>query len=386
MRKINILYVITQLELGGAQKQLLSLIGRIDKDRYNLFLFTGKDGFLMGDALSLSDLTLHRSKHLKRPISPLQDLLAMIEMVGFIKKNKIDIVHTHSSKAGILGRWAGALAKAKIIIHTVHGWSFNDFQNLFLRKLYIALEKSSAKFTDKIIVVSNHDKQIGQGHKIGVVDQYSLLRCGINRAQFGGGDPSIRKELGISDDALVVGTIACFKPQKALEDFVQLAFLAKQVLPKVRFLLVGDGALRGKIEKLIAKLNLSPQFILLGWRRDIPRVLSAMDVFVLTSLWEGLPVAVLEAMASQVPVVATHTGGISEVVSEGKTGFLVSCHDMSSMLEKIGVLLQDTSFKSRIIQNAKQCVDEKFDTETMVKAHEDLYQKLVETKDVIHAS
>lgn len=327
MRKINILYIVTQLELGGAQKQLLSLIRRLKKDHYNLFLFTAQDGLLMEEALSISDLTVHRSRHLKRPIDPFQDLLAMFEITRFIKKNKIDVVHTHSSKAGILGRWAGALAKSKIIIHTVHGWSFNDFQKPFVRRLYKELERFSAKFTDKIIVVSNHDRQKGLDSKIGSDTQYALLRYGIDRAQFGTKDPSIRKELGISRDALVIGTIACFKPQKALEDFVQLASLARQVLPRARFLLVGDGVLREKIEKLIAKFNFGTQFILAGWRRDIPSVLSAMDVFVLTSLWEGVPIAALEAMVSEVPVVATHTGGISEIIAEGRTGLLVPCYD-----------------------------------------------------------
>jgi glycosyltransferase involved in cell wall biosynthesis len=386
MRKINILYVITQLELGGAQRQLLSLVRCLNKEQYNLFLFTAQKGLLVEEALSLSGLTFFRSKHLKRPINFLEDLLTTVEIVRFIKKNKIDIVHTHSSKAGILGRWAGALAKAKIILHTVHGWSFNDFQKPFLRKFYIGLERFSGKFTDKIIAVSDHDKQKGLSHKIGSDGKYFLLRYGIDRAQFGGRDPSIRKELGIGDDAQVIGTIACFKPQKALEDFVKLAFLARQVFPRVKFLVIGDGVLRKKIEKLIAKFNLGSRFILAGWRRDIPRVLSAMDVFVLTSLWEGLPIAVLEAMVSQVPVVATHTGGISEVIAEGETGFLVPCHDMPSMLEKIGVLLRDASFKTSIIRDAKKRIDEKFDTETMVRAHEDLYQTLVEAKGMAHAA
>ncbi|MEI7750661.1 MAG: glycosyltransferase family 4 protein [Candidatus Omnitrophota bacterium] len=385
MRKSNVLYVITQLELGGAQKQLLSLIRQIDRDRYNVFLFTALEGLLIEEALSMSDLTLYRSKHLKRSLDPLKDFLAMIEIVRFIKKNKIAIIHTHSSKAGILGRWAGAWAKAKVIIHTVHGWSFNDFQNPFVRKLYQGLERLSAKFTDKIVVVSNHDRQKGLDAKIGSDRQYALVRYGIDRAQFGMRDASIRKELGISEDALVVGTIACFKPQKALEDFVKLASLATQVLPQAIFLVVGDGVLRKKIEQLIVKFKLGSQFILAGWRRDIPRVLSAMDVFVLTSLWEGLPIAVLEAMVSQVPVVATHTGGISEVIADGKSGFLVPCHDMPSMLKKIGVLSRDALVKSRIIQGAKQCVDEKFDIGTLVRAHEDLYQKLAEVKGLAHA-
>ena len=385
MRKINILYVITQLELGGAQGQLLSLIRHLDKERYNFFLFTAQEGLLIEEALSLGGLTCYRSRHLKRPINFAEDLQAMIEIVRFIKKNKIDIVHTHSSKAGILGRWAGALTKAKIVIHTVHGWSFNDFQKPFLKKLYLELERLSAKFTDKIIVVSNHDRQKGLNHKIGSEEKYSLLRYGIDRAQFGRRDPSIRKELGIGDGEMVIGTVACFKPQKALEDFVQFAFLASRVLPQAKFLMVGDGVLRKKIEKLIAKFNLTSRFILTGWRRDIPRVLSAIDVFVLTSLWEGLPIAVLEAMVSQVPVVATHTGGISEIIVEGETGFLVPCHDVPSMLKKACVFLRDASLKERITRAARQIVNEKFDTETMVKSHEDLYQKLAKTKGVTHA-
>jgi glycosyltransferase involved in cell wall biosynthesis len=333
----------------------------------------------------LGGLTCYRSRHLKRPINFLEDFLAMIEILRFIKKNKIDIVHTHSSKAGILGRWAGALAKMKIVIHTVHGWSFNDFQKPFLRKLSLGLERLSARFTDKIIVVSNHDRQKGLDHKIGADRKYSLVRYGIDRAQFGRRDHSIRKELGIGDKEIVIGTVACFKPQKALEDFVQLASLTHQVLPQAKFLMVGDGVLREKIEKLIEKFNLGSRFILTGWRRDIPRVLSAMDVFVLTSLWEGLPIAVLEAMVSQVPVVATHTGGISEIIAEGETGFLVPCHDVPSMLEKTHIFLQDASLRERITRDAKQSINERFEMETMVKAHEDLYQELVKTKGMTRA-
>ena len=385
MRKMNVLFVLTRLELGGAQTQLLDLIRQLDQDHYTLFLFTAQAGWLKEEALSIHGLKIHFSKYLQPSIHLPKDLLAMIEMVRFIKKNKIDIVHTHSSKAGILGRFAGAAAKAKIIIHTVHGWSFNDFQNLLVRQFYVGLERLSAKFTDKIIAVSNHDIQKGLAHNIGSGSQYALVRYGIPRVQFGTRDPTIRKELGISPEAWVIGTSACFKPQKAPEDFVRFAFLARQVFPQARFLWVGDGVLRKKIEKLITQFNLEEQFILLGWRRDIPRILSAMDAFVLTSLWEGLPIAVLEAMASQVPVVATRTGGISEVISESETGFLVSCHDMASMLEKVHVLLQDTPLKERILRSAKQCVNEQFDTKTMVKAHEDLYQKLVQAKGMEHA-
>lgn len=385
MRKINILYIITQLELGGAQKQALSLIRGIDRTRYNLFLVTAKEGFLMEEALSISGLTLCRSKYLGRAIHPLKDFWTIFEIAGFIKCNKIDIVHTHSSKAGVLGRWAAALSGVKVIIHTVHGWSFNDFQGFLARNLYRGLERFCSRFTDKIIVVSHHDKRKGVKRRIGDEVRYQLVRYGIERTLFGVRDASIRKELGIRADALVVGAIACFKPQKAPEDFVELASKIHQKFPSVIFLMVGDGALRGAIESLIARHQLGSQFILTGWRKDIPGILSVMDVFVLTSLWEGLPIAVLEAMVTQVPVVATHTGGVSEVVVENETGFLVPCHDLSSMLKKVNALLEDGPLRARIGLNAKKKIGEVFSVESMVKAHDDLYQRLIKEKGVFRA-
>jgi Glycosyltransferase len=235
--------------------------------------------------------------------------LALIEIRRFIKDNNIDIVHTHSSKAGILGRFAARLAKAEIVLHTVHGWPFNDYQRLITKKFFIWLEIIAARFTDKLIVVSDYDSQIGLNNNIAEDSKYLLIRYGIDYAQFNIRDDAIRKELGIKPDDLAVGMVGCFKPQKSPQDFIRLAFLLQPDLSRVKFILVGDGALRKKIEKLILKLNLQNKVFLTGWRRDIPRILSAIDVFILTSLWEGLPISVLEAMACGKPVVATKYGG-----------------------------------------------------------------------------
>jgi len=306
----------------------------------------------------------------------------LVELKKYIKKNRIDIVHTHSSKAGILGRWAAALAKTRVILHTVHGWSFNDFQKPWTRQLYVWLEKFSAKFTDKFIVVSDHDGKKGLSLKIGSEYQYSLVRYGIPREAFGAKDLSIRKELGFGEEALVIGTVACFKPQKGLEDFVRLASLIGKLFPQARFLVVGDGVLRRKLERQIERSGLRSRFVLAGWRTDMARVFSAMDVFVLTSLWEGLPVAVLEAMASGIPVVVTDTGGIAEVITEGETGFLAPCHDVPSMLKKLTFLLREDALRKSLAWKATQRVDERFETRTMVKSHEDLYRRLIETKGV----
>jgi len=386
MSRINLLYVITKLELGGAQKQLLSLITHLNKERFNLFLFTAQEGLLLPEALSINGITLKKSRCLERAINPLKDFLALIEIYRFIKKNNIEIVHTHSSKAGILGRFAARLAKVKIILYTVHGWSFNDYQPRLLRRLFIWLERICAKFTHKIIVVSHYDKQKGLDNHIGEANKYSLIRYGIDYTEFQPKVQTLRQELGISSNALVIGMVACFKPQKSPQDFIMLASLVRDIPKDLRFILVGDGVLGKKVERLISKFNLKKQVILAGWRRDIPRLLSIIDVFVLTSLWEGLPISVLEAMASSKPVVATHTGGIQEVVIEGKTGFLIPPRNIKEMAKRLVLLLKDENLRRNMGENARQSLNFNFTLTNMVKNTENLYGDLMSEKGLLYAN
>ena len=385
MSKVRILYVITKLELGGAQKQLLTLINRLDHEKFLPFLFTARDGLLTQEALSIRGLTLKKSKCLERPINPGKDLLALAEIYLFIKKNKIDIVHTHSSKAGILGRWAARLTKVKVILHTVHGWSFNDYQSTLKRKLFIYLEKITARFTDRLIVVSNHDKIKGLENRIGRAEKYCLIRYGINYEEFQNlRCQNLKKELGINSTSLTVGMISCFKPQKSPGDFIRVAALVNQVMPEVKFLLVGDGILRRSIETKIKKLKLQNNVILTGWRRDIPKILSTIDVFMLTSLWEGLPITVLEAMITSKPVVITDTGGVSEVIQEGKTGFLVTPSDTKKMAAKLISILKDEGLRETMGQNAKAFLGPDFRFENMANSTQLLYESLLQKKTSGH--
>lgn len=385
MQRVKVLYVITKLELGGAQKQLLNLIRGLDKDKFNPFLFTATQGLLLNEALSIPGLTVKSSRWLERQINPLKDFFALIEIVRFIKKNKFTVVHTHSSKAGILGRIAARLANVQFIIHTVHGWSFNDYQPLMLRKLFILLERIVGKFTDRIIVVSYHDKEKGIKNGIGKEDKYAIIRYGIDYAEFQRRGNTIKKELGINLDGLLVTNISCLKPQKSPLDFVKLSSLVNQNLPNVKFLLVGDGKLRKRLEGFISRFGLKKNFILSGWRRDIPEILSATDILVLTSLWEGLPVVVLEAMAAGRPVVATSTGAVEEVVIDGKTGFIVARKDMYKMSERLAALLKDSDLKRRMGENARNNMDINFTLQAMVKNSQDLYEDLI-AKEVGHGN
>jgi len=381
MHKINLLFVITKLELGGAQGHLLSLISLLEKAKYNIYLFTAKDGLLMEDSLSLDGVTLVKSKFLERPVNLINDFLVFIEICSFIKKHNIDIVHTHGSKAGILGRFAAKCTKVKAILHTVHGWSFNDYQNFLLKLLYIRLEKICARFSDRIIVVCEFDKKRGLIKGVGSNDKYCVIYYGINRLEFINKDVNIRKELNI-DNNLVVGMVACFKPQKSPLDFIEVARLVNKIVPESRFLLIGDGILRKKIEAQITKLDLSKKIILTGWRRDIPKILSTIDVFLLTSLWEGVPISVLEAMAASKPVVATHTGGIEEVITSGVNGYLVSARNVVSLSERIIMLLANEKLREQIGENARKSLDSRFSQENMLRDTSLLYQTILNGKGV----
>lgn len=390
MPRINLLFVITKLELGGAQKQLLSLVKNLDKGKFRLFLFTSKDGPLLEAALSVKGLVVYTSRWLERPIHPLKDVLALIELYRFIKKNNIEIVHTHSSKAGILGRLAAKLAKiipvakrsphggsqfheVKKIVHTVHGWSFNDYQPILIQRWFIFLERLAGTFTDILIVVSDCDRIKGLNNKIGKIDKYKLIRYGIDFKELRRSRQGLRQEFGIGRDALVVGMVACFKPQKAPQDFIEMAFRVNKVLPGVVFVLIGDGILRAEIERLVGRYSLRSRVVLAGWRQDIPEVLSSIDVFVLTSLWEGLPISVLEAMASSKPVIATHTGGISEVIEEGKSGFLVAAHDTAAMADKLIMLLKNEKLRGQVGSAAGSSLPGAFSLENMTAGTQELY-------------
>jgi glycosyltransferase involved in cell wall biosynthesis len=381
MPKINLLYVITKLELGGAQKQLLSLINNLDKKKYNIFLFTAQTGLLIPEVSLIAGVLLKKSRFLERLINPVKDVLALIEIYCFIKQYKIQIVHTHSSKAGILGRCAAKLAKTPIIIHTVHGWSFNDYQLVGIKYLYVFLERICATFTSKIIVVSRFDQDKGLKNLIGGKNQYVLIRYGLDVA--GLKDASKRNEarkfLGLSAADLVVGMVACLKPQKAPLDFIELAARIKGNFPDTKFLLVGDGELRHKVGLRIKQLNLEGQVILTGWHNDVGLILSGLDVFVLTSLWEGLPIVVLEAMAAGVALVATDTGGIGEVVINGKGGYLVKPHDILAMQNRLEELLSSVQKRDEFIRLSREAVgSEEFLLSSMFKRTAEIYSNLLE--------
>jgi glycosyltransferase involved in cell wall biosynthesis len=380
MPTLNLLYVITKLELGGAQTQLLCLAGGIDKREFRPRL-AASPGTLSGAFSLLEGVIPEKVRFLVRPVHPLKDLCALVELAFLMRRRGIQIVHTHSSKAGTIGRLAARLAGVKVIIHTVHGWSFNDRQPRPVRGLYVFFERVCAGFSDAIIAVSEHDRQTGLSLGIGGPDRYELIRYGIDFSRYPRGDREyLKRSFGLAAEDKVVCMVGCFKPQKAPLDFIRAAAFVSARFPSARFLLVGDGSMRPAIERAVRRSGLQGHVILTGWRYDLPELLAGTDVFVLTSLWEGLPVSALEALKSGVPVIATDTGGIREAVADGVNGYIVPRSDPQAMSGRICGLLLDETLRMRMARNAAHSLDSGYSLGTMLSDTQNLYRRKIREK------
>jgi glycosyltransferase involved in cell wall biosynthesis len=384
MQKIIVVHIITKMELGGAQQNTLFTVSNLDPRKYETFLLTGEEGELIEEAKKFKNFII--IKDMVREISPLKDIKAFFQVVKILKKIKNQfsepvqiIVHTHSSKAGILGRWAAKAAGVKIIIHSIHGFPFNDFQPFFKKYTYIVLEKITAKITSHFIAVSSSNIEEGIKRKIFNHDRTTLIRSGINISQFK--NPKTEKEetrrnLGIPVDSPVVLMVSCLKPQKAPLDFVKSCSVIKKEIKNAVFVLAGDGELRQEFENEIKKHGLEDSFHLLGWRRDISEIINAADVLVLTSRWEGLPRVIPQAMAASVPVVVTRVNGSPEAVKEGENGFLLTPGDINGIAEKTIFLLENPE-KAKVMGQKGSFMVEAFDIHKMVADQERLYAGLL---------
>jgi len=386
MKPFPVVHIITKLELGGAQQNTLFTIAHLNRERFRPYLITNNEGILVSEAMALNGVKTFLLPELIREINPLMDIMALLKIRGILrslkKSDSAAIVHTHSSKAGILGRWGAWLAGADVIIHTIHGFGFHDHQSSPIRTSIILLEKLTAMITDKFIAVSKANIQKGVEKGIFPVQKAILIRSGIELGEFEGvkvnkGDK--KKELGVEPTVPLVTMIGCLKPQKAPLDYVEVAHLVLQE-KDAYFILVGDGILRETVQKRMADLGLGERLKLLGWRRDIAEILAATDIFCLTSLWEGLPRVLPQAMIMEIPIVATMVDGTPEAVIDGVNGFLREPHDVKGMAENIIYLLNHAEKAVEMGKQGKGMVGA-FDIWKMVDEQEKLYLDLLREKE-----
>jgi glycosyltransferase involved in cell wall biosynthesis len=381
-RTVPVVHVITLLELGGAQQNTLDLVARLDRARFRPALVCGAGGLLDTEARALPDVELHFVPELVRPIRPARDLAAVKRLAGILRPLAAHgpvIVHTHSSKAGIVGRMAAARARAGPVVHSIHGFGHAAVSGGPLRRAALALERRMARHTDAFLAVSR--ASIEEGRRLGLLGErpVHLVRSGIEVQAFACADElrrATRGSLGLPPDAPVVGMIGNFKPQKAPLDFVDLAARVAEANPAARFFFAGDGPLRADVEARARQHGLGERLLLLGWRRDVPALLGALDVLVLTSLWEGLPRVCPQAMAAGRPIVATDVDGIPEAVVHGRNGRLYAPGDVATGAAHVLELLADEPTRRRYAAAGREAVDE-FDVRHMLADHERLYSALL---------
>lgn len=378
----TVCHVITKLELGGAQEVALYAVSHLDRRRFRPLLVTGPGGFLTDEAKALPAVDIHILSSLARSVHALADLAAFVELICLFRRLRPTIVHTHSSKAGILGRWAAWCARVPVIMHTIHGYGITPAQPPWLRRVLIQLERMTGWITTHWIAVAQAD--IEKGIEWGLFDrtEVSVVRPGIDPQPFQTAIDAttrhaLRAEFGAGPADYLVGTVACLKPQKAPEDFVAVAKRVCDLVPEARFVLIGDGDLRVRIESLIKQRGLHNRLYLAGWRRDISTAMKAFDAFLLTSHWEGLPRVLLEARTIGLPVVATRVGGVEEVIVQDRHGWLSDAGDIAGLSAQLIRMWQRRTGQPHHLAQSAEALPKEFHLEEMVKQYESLYDRFV---------
>ncbi|EED1044187.1 TPA: glycosyltransferase family 4 protein, partial [Escherichia coli] len=370
--------------LSGVQKVTLQELMILNDNEYTKYLICKEEGELTEECKRLGIKT-HVVKDLTREINAVKDIIALYKIYKFLKANDIDIVHTHSAKTGFLGRVAAKLAGIPLIVHTVHGFPFDSAKNKYIAFFYKVLEFISARFADIIICLHDGDKETCKKllhvpeskvlvlpNGIAFTEFFRLSECDKKKA---------RTILGIPESSLVFTMVGRLWEQK---NPLLLINAAKEVINEypsddIIFLLIGDGFLRKEIERIAEREIYHNKIVLLGWRKDIPDILSCSDVFVLPSRWEGMPLAILEAQATGLPCIVSDIPGNNNLVKDGVNGYLFESGSVTQ--------LKDAILRMRVIEkrhemgiNAYDYVSQKHCIHKRIDNIDNLYKKMLNKK------
>ncbi len=381
---MRVSHVITRLVIGGAQENTIAtVLGLRNYPGLKVDLISGPT---TGPEGSLEDLfrphpeVLTILPSLVRPISPWNDIAAWRQLTKSFRHASPDIVHTHSGKAGLVGRLAARKARVPIIIHTVHGPSFGPFQGALSNMLFRAAEKIAASSTTHFISVAEAMTRQYVAAGVGRPGQFTRIFSGFPLAPFlaARNDLSFRSRLGLAPDDFVVGVIARLFKLKGHDDLLSAAPEIVRRHPRTKFLFVGDGALRPHLEQRARNEGLQSNVVFAGLAppAEIPNYVGVMDALAHLSRREGLPRALPQALAAARPVVAFDCDGAAEVCLDGETGFLIDVGDTKTLSEKLGMLAADPALRERLGRKGQEFVRRNFAVETMVERIYELYQKL----------
>jgi len=362
-KPLKVLYVITRAERGGAQVHVNDLIQGLN-GRVQAVLATGESGYL-SDQVQRAGVTVHRLRRLIRPIQPWTDLRAIFDLVKLIRKEKPDVIHAHTSKAGLIGRLASILTRTPALF-TAHTWSFNEGSSSVQDKISALVERALAWLGGRIILVSDANRRSALENRIGTGPQLSTVWNGIPD------HPSLQAKHGVNPVPRIV-MVARFVSQKDHETLLRA--LAGVPMPW-SLSLPGDGPLLEAVKTLAEQLGIRDRIDFPGACETVPQLLAQSDIFVLSSKHEGLPISILEAMRAGLPVIATDTGGISESVDDGVTGYLVKRQDAVQLRDRLATLLCDRELRAIMGRAGRQRFLRDFQLESMILKTLDVYRAI----------
>jgi glycosyltransferase involved in cell wall biosynthesis len=362
VRSLRVATLITRLE-GGAGVLALRGAKALDPDEFQVTIITGSGNHLL-DQAAAAGLEVIVEPVLRTPIDPRSDLRALHALNGLLRRGRFDVAHTHTAKAGVIGRMAASRALVPRIVHTYHGFPFHEFQSWGRRSAYIAIERRLGRITDVALCVGTGVSVEAVRRGLIAPDRIRTIRVAVDgvlgselQARAPEAREQARRALGLPADATVVGAVGRLTYQKAPEDF--LAAMRLLGRPDVIGVWVGGGELAAHVSRL-ASMQPTARVVLAGERADVPDILPAFDVFALPSRYEGLPTAVVEAMVCGIPVVATAVNAVSDVVVPGETGLLVPPQRPDLMADAVRYLLDRPAVAMRMADNARARLGDRF--------------------------
>ncbi|MBW6486205.1 MAG: glycosyltransferase family 4 protein [Syntrophobacterales bacterium] len=386
--KIKVIHIITRFDKGGSAENTFLTVCGLDKERYQVALVTGtlsgtnsNDPENIAIAANIAELKANGVRlifvpSLVRELNPVADLRAFLSLCKIIRREKPDIVHTHTSKAGMLGRWAARLCRVPAVIHTPHGHVFWGYFNPAKTRLFIMLERWTARITDALIMLTPQELQDHLGWGIAPREKFTVIHSGVNLKKFSSAQSRSDRKRAISEvpeNMVVIGTVGRLTAIKGQDVLIRAFAELKQAGEDVFLVLLGEGERRGELEEMARHLQISDSVMFLGWRPEVAAVMASFDIFCLPSLNEGMGKVIVEAMAMGLPVVASNVGGIKDLVRKGENGLLVPPGDATALAKALSLLCSAPQERRRM-GDAGRLLAPSYSSEAMIKKVDRLYE------------
>lgn len=386
--RIRVMRVIARLNIGGPSIHVSLLTAGLNDEQFESQLVTGTISDDEGDMSYLADklnISPHIVPTLQREISLKEDWTALRDLIRMMRDYRPHVVHTHTAKAGMLGRLAALLTRCPVIVHTFHGHVFSGYFGRIKTSMFIWIERIVAWWSSRILTISEGLKEDLVTYRIAPARKISVLPLGLDLTEYAQTDSlkgKLREELGCSPDTALVGIVGRLVPIKNHDLFLTAAQTIRNHQEQAEFVIVGDGERREELEAIVTDLSLTDCVHFLGWRQDLPRIYADLDAVVISSNNEGTPVSMIEAMAARVPVVATRVGGIPDLLDDGRLGTMVPAEDAQALSEAISEVIEQRNAYTEMVDEAQRAMLQNYGSERLINDIRALYLELLSERNI----